>query len=58
MTQAPVARRGTAPFVVPSRVPRGSILDYAHIIDDPLTLDPEGIIWSYNCIGIDVNPID
>jgi hypothetical protein len=46
------------PYLAPSRVPRGSILDYAHIVEDALWLDPEGLIWSYNCIGIDVNPVD
>lgn len=54
-----IVRPTGVPFTPPSRGPLGgSILDYAHIIEDALWLDPQGVIWSYNCIGIDVDPID
>ena len=53
-----ITRTTGIPFLVPSRVPHGSILEYAHIIEDALGLDPEGLIWSFNCLDVDVNPLD
>jgi hypothetical protein len=50
----------TGVFIPPSRGPLGgSVLEYAHIVENAhMSLDPAGVIWSYNCIGIDVDPID
>ena len=43
---------------VPSRTPRGSILDIAQVVDGSLPWDPEGLMESYNCIGIDVDTLN
>jgi hypothetical protein len=54
-----IIRPTSVPFTPPSRGPLGgSILEYAEIVESTLWLDPTGVIWSYNCIGIDVDPID
>jgi hypothetical protein len=45
------------PFMPPSRAPRGSILDYATIIEDVSFVDTKGLVWSYNCIGVDVDEV-
>jgi hypothetical protein len=50
--------RSTVPYVAPSRKPRGSILDHATIVEGVQFLDGEGLVWSYNCIGMDVNEVD
>lgn len=55
---AQIVRRTDIPFVPPPRKARGSILDHAHIIENVGFLDPEGLVWSFNCIGIDVNEVD
>lgn len=57
MTVTSVARTG---FVtVPSRSTphRGSILDAA-IVHDGVPWDTEGLVESFNCIGVDVDPVD
>jgi|KBSMisStandDraft_5_1062788.scaffolds.fasta_scaffold45569_2 hypothetical protein len=56
MTVGVVQKTGV-PFSPPSRTPHGSILDYATIIEDVSFLDPVGLVWSYNCIGIDVDEV-
>lgn len=54
-----IVRPTSVPITPPSRGPMGgSILEYATVIEDALWLDPQGVIWSYNCIGIDVDPVD
>jgi hypothetical protein len=45
------------PFTPPSRAPRGTVLDYATIREDVSFLDPAGLVWSYNCIGMDVDEV-
>ena len=57
MTQELVRITGV-PYLAPSRVSHSTILDYAHIIEQPMGLDAQGLVWSYNCIGMDVNPLD
>jgi len=56
MTVGVVQQTGV-PFSPPSRTPHGSILDYATIREDVSFLDPVSLVWSYNCIGIDVDEI-
>lgn len=54
-----IVRPASIPFTPPSRGPLGgSVLEYAEIVESTLWLDPTGVIWSYNCIGIDVDPLD
>jgi hypothetical protein len=50
--------RTIAPIRPPSRTPHGSILDIATITDAFPAADAEGLIESYNCIGVDVDAID
>jgi hypothetical protein len=58
MSQDQLVRITGVPYLAPSRVTHSTILDYAHIIEEPLGIDVDGLIWSYNCIGMDVNPLD
>jgi hypothetical protein len=53
-----VVQQTGIPFVPPARTPRSSILNIAEVREGISFLDPDGLVWSYNCIGIDVNPID
>ena len=57
MTQELIRVTGI-PYLAPSRTTHSTILDYAHIIEQPLGIDVEGLVWSFNCIGMDVNPVD
>ena len=58
MSQDQLVRVTGIPYLAPSRTTHSTILDYAHIIEDPLGIDVDGLIWSFNCIGMDVNPVD
>ena len=58
MSQDQLVRSTAIPYLAPSRVTHSTILDYAHIIEDPLGIDVSGLVWSFNCIGMDVNPVD
>lgn len=57
MSQMQVVR-STIPYQAPSRTPRGSILDYAHVVEGVGLNDAEGLVWSYNCIGMEVDAVD
>ena len=58
MTEAQVVRQTGLPFNPPARTPRSSILNIAEIREGVSFLDPVGLVWSYNCIGIDVNAVN
>jgi hypothetical protein len=47
----------TAPFTPPSRTPHGTILDWATVVEGIHFGDADGLVWSYNCIGMDVDPV-
>jgi hypothetical protein len=53
-----VVQQTNVPYVPPARTPRSSILNIAEVREGISFLDPDGLVWSYNCIGIDVNSID
>jgi len=58
MTQVQlVTQPAGTPFTPPSVVRRGSILDYAEIVESVGFLDPAGLVWSFNCIGVDVDEV-
>jgi hypothetical protein len=56
MTVGVVQQTGV-PFSPPSRTPHGSVLDHATIREGVSFLDPAGLVWSYNCIGMDVDEV-
>ena len=58
MTQVQIVRHSGHPYVPPARKPRSSILNIAHIVEGVSFLDPEGLVWSFNCIGVDVQETD
>lgn len=55
---AQIVQRTDVPFTPPSQVRRGSVLEYAHIIEGISFLDPAALVWSYNCIGVDVDEVN
>lgn len=57
MTQVQLARSTGTPYTPPSVVRRGSILDHAHIVEGVRFNDPAGLVWSFNCIGVDVDEV-
>lgn len=46
------------PVLVPARTPIGGILQAATVIEGVGLIAPEGMIESYNCMGIEVNEVD
>jgi hypothetical protein len=49
--------RSVGPFMPPSRTQRASILDIAEVSNDFSAIGLDGLIESFNCIGVDVDAI-
>src|SRR5262245_13299065 len=47
-----------SPFRPPSRAPRSTILDIAQVSDDFSFVGLDGLMDSFNCIGIDVDALN
>lgn len=56
MTTVPLVR-SVGPFTPPSRTVQGSILDIAEVSNDFSMIGLDGLIESFNCIGVDVDAI-
>src|SRR5262245_42610254 len=56
MTTIQVAR--VAPFFAPARTPHSGILSLATVRDGIGYLSQDGLVESFNCIGVDVDALD
>lgn len=57
MTTVPLVR-SVGPVTPPSRTPRGSILDIATVSNDFSFIGLDGLMESFNCIGVDVDAVN